>query len=80
MRIGTFFTQRLIKLPCTLIFSTAIQNTARFENINESIVPTTPGRQFEHIKRLIKHSLNHILIRKYKNRFRARHSNRPSTS
>ena len=27
----------------------AIQNTARFESVNEWIVPTTPGPQFEHI-------------------------------
>ena len=50
----------------------AIQNTGRFESINEWIVPTTPGRQFEHIKRLTRHSLNHIVIRRYKNRCRAK--------
>ena len=70
MQIGTFFSQR--NLPYTLIFSTAIQNTARFESINELIVPTTPGRQFEHIKRLTRHSLNHIVIIRYKNRCRAK--------
>ena len=59
-------------LSCALIFPTAIQNTARFESINEWIVPTTPGRQFEHIKRLIKHSLKHIVIRRYKNRCRTK--------
>ena len=68
-------------MPCALIFSTAIQNTTRFESINELIVPTTPGRQFEHIKRLTRHSLNHIVIKGYKKSLSSeRYSNRPSTS
>jgi len=50
----------------------AIQNTAHFESVNERIVPTTPGQQFEHIKRLIKLSLKHIVVKRYKNRCRAK--------
>ena len=65
-----FFTQR--NLPCALIFSTAIQNTVHFESVNEQIVLSNPGRQFEHIKRLTMRSLNHIVIIRYKNRCRAK--------
>ena len=70
--IGTFFYAALNQIAVRLNVSIAIQNTARFESVKERIVPTTPGQQFEHIKRLIKLSLRHIVIKRYKNRCRAK--------